>query len=285
LLGGVPDDWTKDNLADNLIALQEQAEKAASYEKKFGEYEAQLAATTAAAAAAAKIEPKPPVVDEDEMPWGKPVHVDPTFHALVQADPDGGFKPRNAGNPVHVAAAQEMNRRAQYERQFVSNLLDDPEGVVSKLTQRQLAAMKKELTEKLDAIQSQFQPMQDTLKETKTERQMSQFLAAHSQELYSDDKLTPLGEVVDALLETGAFDSPEKALERAKKMSGISLSKPGKTQELPKPQSERLVDAVTNRFKKQGQGPPNRAAFDGGSGKWKTSWDDVMQRSAAYSDE
>lgn len=208
---GLPDDITPDSFTDHVLSLQEQADKAQEYQQKLAVYEAQLAAQAQQQVAATQAQQAPaaPAVDEFELPW-KPVAVDPQFKSLVVADPAGGWAPRSATNPVHIAAAQEMNRRANYESQFVGSLLDDPEGTVGKLTQRQFAALKKEMAEKFEEFQKQFQPIQQTVQATQVEQQRMAWAEQHADKLFVEDgSMSPVGKQVDALLKTGKFTEDE----------------------------------------------------------------------------
>lgn len=236
---GLPDDITPDTFTDHVLSLQDKASKAEEYQQKLAAYEAQLVqhAQQQAAELAKSQQQASPAVDEFELPW-KPVAVDPQFKSLVVTDPaSGGWAPKNATNPVHIAAATEMNRRANYESQFASSLFDDPEGTVGKLTQRQMAALEKKMTERFEKFEQQFQPIQQSVQASQFEQQRADWAEQHADALFIEDgSMTPVGKQVDALLRTGKFTEDE-ALSLAQSL--IAPEQPGTPITPAQPQPQR----------------------------------------------
>ena len=291
LVDGVPEDFTRDQVADHLVSLTQKATRTEELERQNLEFQAQLAlvarkGTTAAQEAASGSVTEP---DEFELPW-KPVKVDPQYRAMVKLDDEsGGFLPKNSASPVHIAAAEEMNRRAQYERQFSESLFDDPESAVTTLTRREFAKLRKEYDDKLAAFEQKFKPIEQANEQAAADNEFQRFLSDNSTKLFMEDgsKMTALGSHVDVLLKSGKF-TPAEALSLAESMSpptpaaAIPAAATAKTATVPtfsKP--ARLVDDIQGRIKKAGQVPPDRKAYDGGSGRWKKSWQDIDEQVTA----
>lgn len=274
LVDGLPEDFTRDKLADHLVELQTRAERAAELERQNAEYQAQLAVVQRKAEPVQEVAP---VVDEFALPW-KPVKVDQQYRSMVAVDSEnGGYRAKNPTNPVHIAAANEMNQRAIYEAQFSEDLLDDPESVVATLSKRELAKLRKEYDEKFKALEERFQPIQQATEQAKEDAAMQAFVAANQAKLFATpDTYTPLGSQVDALLRTGKFTAQEALAFAESVQQAVPASQvapPPKPTVLSKP--SRVVDDIAGRMRKASQVPPNQVAYDGSKGKWRKSWEDV----------
>lgn len=287
LVDGIPDGINRDQVADYLVEIQSKASRAEELERQNAEYQAQLAlvARKGTTADEAESEAPPAASDEFELPW-KPVKVDPQFRSYVVADPEsGGFLPKNPASTVHLAAAEEMNRRAQYERQFADDLFNDPEAAIAHLTRRQLAAMRKEYDEKLQKLQEQLQPLHQDREKSQAEQEFMAWQEKNVSKLWTaDNKLTPIGSAVEQILKNSDL-TPDQALAVAESLNPAAPSAPAapaapaaapvKTK-FQKP--NRLVDEINQNQRRASQPPADRRTYDGGSGRWKSTFEDLDER-------
>lgn len=98
--------------------------------------------------------------------------------------------------------------------------------------------------------------------------------------------MTPVGTLVDQLLRSGkltqdeALTIAESTLTPATPAAAKpSPATPPATPKFTKP--NRLVDDINVRHRKANQPPPSRSVYDGGSGKWKKSWEDLEEQVVA----
>lgn len=268
---GLPEDMTIDAFVEQVHDLAGRVEKSAQAEADAAEAQARAAAEAAAATAETQ-ESSTTEPDEYELPW-KPVKIDQNLRALVRQDPNSGmFIPSIATSVPHIRAAEELNRRVQYEHAVSNALFDDPKGFVDTLTKKQLAALRKEMSEQIEALKSQLEPIGKHLETTKSKEQESKLFAQHRDKLVdAEGNLTPLGEQVDLLMTE--FEIPlEKAL--AKLEARQKASPPKQTQQAaqkpPEEKPKRFIDtlsrstrALTERA--EGDEPPRKSVPDLGA--------------------
>ena len=281
---GLPDDVTNEQLADSVIEWQQKASESETLRQRVAEYEAR-AAQEALARSQSATQVTAPAPDPVADLRFKPVVVDPELSKFVVQDPSGGWAPKNAANGVHIAAAQQMNQRAQYENSLLQSFLDDPYGTIAELSNAEIAKIQKLYDERLAKIESRFDPIAKTVEEQQFEMKREAWAREHADELFVDaETMTPIGKQVHECLLTGKFTEDE-ALAFAKKVVGDpdpapvtpkvpSLSKVAKPA-IPATPQPRMIDKVHDRVRRSA--PTEKTPFDRSSGKWNKSFEEIFE--------
>jgi hypothetical protein len=217
----VPDNWNDETIADNLVAMQERAEKATAYEARIQEFEAQQVRILAEQTQQKPAIPETPSQAAARQRRYEKASLDQDLMSLVVADPSGrGFAPKDRMSPLHIQAAQQINE-AWAKRSRVSNdFVDDPYGTVAELAQDLLDAQNKQWEERFKSLETKFTPIQEQMTQSATQQAESAFLAANRAKMLDDKgQYTAIGTMVDSLY----FDDHiplERALAIAEKHLG-----------------------------------------------------------------
>jgi hypothetical protein len=116
-----------------------------------------------------------------------------------------------------------MNRRAQYEAMLTNALFDDPEDFVSKLTARQLKALKAEIKAELESFKTEFKPVQEHVAMTKAELETREFESKNREKLFAGDTLSPVGQLTNTLWINAQNSGAPMAWDMALKIAEASI--------------------------------------------------------------
>jgi len=247
MFNGIPDGMTREEYVAEVVRINEEASEAALLRQQLAELRAQqTAAAIQTQQAAAVPVVQAPVETVEDIPW-KPIPVDPAYRMMVQVAPDGsGYAPKNPASPMHISAAQEMNRRAQYEAQLTNALFDNPEDFVGKLTARQMKALEKKVDERIAAFEQQFKPVQEHVAITRQQAETLTFQQKNQDKLFVGEQLSPLGQLTNSLWLNAQDAGAPLAWDTALKIAESSMSA---APVQPVAQSQSISKAGNKRFK------------------------------------
>jgi hypothetical protein len=217
-----PDDWNDTSLIDNLLAMQDRANKAAEYENQiraFEEQQAKAAADAAAALAAQK------TADSAAQQVAKRkyerVSLDQDALNFVERDPvNGGFRPKDPRSGLHVQAAQVVNEAISRRSKVSNDIVDDPYGTAAELVAPVLEEFNRQWEEKYKALEARISPAEKQMAEIERSSEERRFATQHGAKLFveNSNEFTPLGAAVAEMYADGV--PLEKALAYAEKAQG-----------------------------------------------------------------
>lgn len=285
LMDGLPEDATRESLADYLEKVQGEADRAAELQKKLDEREAAYAqlssikpapeapvATKAEAEAKRRYEVSQ--VSEQYQPYLKPEY--------VQVNPQTGmYEPKEIVrySPDVSQACTMMNRRLQQQQRLIEDMSTDPYAFIDEGVKYSSFAvqMQKQFEDYKKELEGRLQPMQQMTEQQKLEAFNMQHVSLLTQpkaDSPSEVDWSPAGKVYQKLLGKGM--SPEDAIEVAKEFAQATPAAPAKPAKPP----VRTIDKIHKRTEQAGT-PVNRGpsdSFEVPVGKFRTSLRDVRTR-------
>lgn len=201
----VPEDWDDSTIADNLIAMQQRADKSAEYETRIRQFEEQQAQVLAQQTA-----PKPAPAETPSQAaarqrrYEKAV-LDQAMMPFVVPDLSGsGFAPKDRMNPYHIQAAQAVNEAYQKRSKVSNDFVNDPYDTVAELTQDLLDAQNAKIEERFKAMEAKFTPVEQQMALSAQQQAEAAFVETNKAKLYdATGEFTPVGNAVNTLYSKG----------------------------------------------------------------------------------
>ena len=215
LVGGLPEDMTRDQAADFLVEMHKRSTEADTLRQQMEQFQAQqaLAAHQASQTAAPPVNATP----AQKRQW-EAMQVDPQYLQFVKPDPSGpGYVPLNPLNGTHIPAAERMNAKAQRDANFTRAFVDDPYKTAAELIQDKLDEYAQKLESRFGELEQKMTPLQKLIAEQEQERKLAEFSTKHASVLFNaDGTLTAIGETANEQYLKGV--DPEEALAYAVKV-------------------------------------------------------------------
>lgn len=231
----VPDDWNDQTIADKLVAMQERAEKAATYELRIQEFEAQQAQAAAqAATAATPAKPETAAQAAARQRKYERAMLDQNAMAFVVPDPvNGGYKPKDGLSALHIQAANTVNEALSKRARVSNDFVDDPYGTAEELIRDVLDERDRKLEERIKGVETKFTPVEQQMALSAQQQEERRFVDANKAKLFdAEGKPTPVYSLVEDLY----FDYGiplDKALATAEKRLGATPApEPAKPQSI-----------------------------------------------------
>lgn len=285
LMDGLPEDATRESLADYLEKVQNEAERAAELQKKLDEREAAYAqlssiskpadAPATKAEAEAKRRYEVSQVSEQYQPYLKPEY--------VQVNPQTGmYEPKEIVrySPDVSQACTMMNRRLQQQQRLIEDMSTDPYAFIDEGVKYSSFAvqMQKQFEDYKKEMSGLLQPMQQMTDQQNLEAFNMQHVSLLTQPKADNPNevdWSPAGKVYQKLLGKGMH--PEDAIEVAKEFAQATPAVPAKPAKPP----VRTIDKIHKRTEQAGTPLSNRGpsdSFEVPAGKFRTSLRDVRNR-------
>ena len=304
----VPEDATRDSLADYLESVQSRADKAATLEKQVAEYEARMAQlapqlnqyqqwqteqqqAAQQAALAAQIKKETPVERKRRY---ETVQIDDALRPFLASDyatrdPNTGYYQPTKMIPQVIAACDAKNRQLQQNQQVAENLTSDFYGTVDEGVQHSPAfrQLQNEFAEYKQAMEQRFQPIQQHTQQQALDAYVAanvDILARPSAADPNQVEWSPAGQLFNQLLASGRHTA-EEAMAIVRPLAASMAPTPAPVApivQVPAPKAKpRVIDKIAKRMQTNGVRPAERGpqdAFSVENANFRPTWADVKRR-------